>query len=323
MSPLTRERPVGAPPRTASLSDTELPPFDPIAKPRPGHRIRVRGTDVLLRETPGGPGAEPALYVHGLGGASTNWTDLAELLAPWLDGQAFDLPGFGGSGPAPDRDYSMLAQANLVIRFLEQSGRAPVHLVGNSMGGAISINVAARRPDLIRTLTLISPAVPDLRPTRLRKDPVLPLVAMPGIGRLLQRYLDHQTPEQRARGVAQVCFADPSSIPPQRMAQAVEEIRARAGDDFASDAFLRSLRGIIAAYLVPSTQSMWTQLRSIQVPSLVVWGRQDRLVSADLAPRVAAALPQGRLLLLDQVGHVAQMERPVTTARAILGLLER
>ena len=104
-------------------------------------------TRINVRRTPSpDPDAEPALYVHGLGGASTNFTDLADLLSPWLDGHAIDLPGFGRSGPPPRRDYSIAAHTRLVIDYLEQSGRGPVHLVGNSMGGAISIQVAARRP---------------------------------------------------------------------------------------------------------------------------------------------------------------------------------
>jgi hypothetical protein len=63
-------------------------------------------------------------------------------------------------------------------------------------------------------------------------------------------------------------------------------------------------------------------MAEIEAPSLVVWGGRDRLVDPGLAPRVAATIPDARLLVLDELGHVAQLEDPVTTARAVLGLLE-
>src|SRR5690242_10162466 len=118
----------------------------------PGRTVELDGSATFVRETPPtGPAAEPALYVHGLGGSSSNWTDLAALLADRLDGQAIDLPGFGHSGPAPS--YTIAAMAERVIRWLEHTDRGPVHLFGNSMGGAVAVKVAGTRPDLIRTLT--------------------------------------------------------------------------------------------------------------------------------------------------------------------------
>ncbi len=309
--------------RTARLAEVDLPSVDLSVPPWPAHRVDIGSTSLLVRSTPATEAnAEPALYVHGLGGSSTNWTDLSGLLAPWLDGEAIDLPGFGQSGPSPDGRYSISAHARTVVHYLEQSGRGPVHLFGNSMGGAIAIRLAARRPDLVRTLTLISPAVPDLRPARAVRDPWLPLAALPAVGPAALRRLERMEPERRARGVIELCFADPSLVPANRLAEAVEEIKRRASNGWSSDAFVRSLRGLIASYLVPSERGMWAQLRSIAAPSLIVWGDRDRLVDVALAPRVARTLPHGRLLVLDRVGHVAQMERPLPTARAIVALLE-
>ena len=304
------------------MADDALPELDLRRPPWPAHTVRVGDGTLLVRSTPGGPSAEPALYVHGLGGASTNWTDLAAQLAPWLDGQAIDLPGFGGSGPAPSGDYSLAAHARTVIRYLTESGRTPVHLLGNSMGGAIAILIAAQRPDLVRTLTLISPAVPDLRPRRVTGNPLLPLVAVPGVGALALRRVERIAPERRARAVIALCFADPSRVPHHRVDEAVAEIRARAGNRWNGDAFSRSLRGLITSYFATGARGMWAQLGRITAPTLVVWGNQDRLVDVALAPRVAANIPDARLLVLDDVGHVAQMERPQATARAVVALLQ-
>ena len=160
------KRAVIAPPDAVSLADTLAPPW-------PGRPVIVDGAATYVRETPAtGPEAEPALYVHGLGGSSANWTDLAGLLADRLDGQAIDLPGFGRSDPG--RRYTLGAFAERVIRWIEHGDRGPVHLFGNSLGGAISVRVAALRPDLVRTLTLISPAMPFLDARRSVQGRMLP-----------------------------------------------------------------------------------------------------------------------------------------------------
>src|SRR3954447_18640057 len=161
----------------APSSTTPLPALTNLLPPWPGAQLAVRGGEVFVRRTPWtGPvdGAEGpherALYVHGLGGASTNWTDLAALLAVRFDGWAVDLPGFGGSAPRRRPRYSIRGRVRAVVDVLEHvrdepgdgAGR-PVHLVGNSLGGLVSVFVASRRPDLVASLTLISPAMPVYR----------------------------------------------------------------------------------------------------------------------------------------------------------------
>ena len=129
----------------------------------PGRMVSLGSHEVFVRSAPVGGDAEPALFVHGLEGSSRNWTDLMDLLRPRLACDALDLPGFGDSPPRPDGRYSIAALAETVVALIQKQSR-PVHLVGNSLGGAVSVRVAATRPDLVRTLTLISPALPDLRP---------------------------------------------------------------------------------------------------------------------------------------------------------------
>ena len=307
----------------AGLAEYPLAAPDPARAPWPATELQVGANRVNVRRTPSAnPDAEPALYVHGLGGASTNFTDLADLLSPWFDGHALDLPGFGRSGPPPRGDYSIAAHARLVIDYLEQSGRGPVHLVGNSMGGAISIQVAARRPDLVRTLTLISPAVPDLRPKK-GSDALMPLLLVPGLGQRVLARLDQMPPERRVRAVIELCFAHPEAVPANRLAEAVEELQTRRSYAWAGEAMLRSLRGLVRSYLAVGARSAWYAMSRIQAPAVVVWGQLDRLVDVANAPRVARTLPDATLLVLPDVGHTAQLEDPVSTARAILGLLTR
>src|SRR5689334_7870534 len=103
-------------PDGAVASGEHVPP------PWPARRVVIDGAMLQVRDTPPtGPGTEPAVYVHGLGGSSQNFTDLAALLADRFDAQAVDLPGFGYSDPS--RSYSIRAFASLIIAFLEHEDR--------------------------------------------------------------------------------------------------------------------------------------------------------------------------------------------------------
>jgi pimeloyl-ACP methyl ester carboxylesterase len=302
------------------LSDAELPPLaDP--PPYPGHDVVAAGQLVHVRETPGPDGATPACYVHGLGGSSTNWTELAHQLAGHAPGFALDLPGFGRTRPPEHRDLSLTAQADVVVDTIRTCARGPVHLVGNSMGGAIALLVAEAHPELVRTLTLISPAVPDLRLDLKRvADPRLLLAYLPWVGRPARRSLAALTPQQQARQLLELCFADPDRASAARLALALDEFAERAAMPWAGAVMNAAFLGLLRSWLAPRGKSLWTIASRIQAPALVVWGDSDRLVTVRRGPRTARTLPHGRLLVLPRTGHVAMMERPVTVARAVLGL---
>jgi pimeloyl-ACP methyl ester carboxylesterase len=295
-----------------------------LPPPWPGRLVTVEGARTFVRETPAtAPGAEPALYVHGLGGSSSNWTDLAGQLAGRLDGQAIDLPGFGRSDPA--RRYTIAAAADRVTRWIEHGDRGPVHLIGNSVGGTVAMRVAAHRPDLVRTLTLISPAMPFLDPRRSLQSRALPLLALPGGTRLAGRLLSRIEPEEMVRQVIAACFADPTRVGEQRRAEALEEIRLRYTLAHYPAAYLGTLRGLVLMFLrayLPGANSLWRLARRVTVPTLVIGGWQDRLIDVRVASQVARVIPGSRLLMLDNVGHVAQMEEPAAVARAIVDLLD-
>ena len=180
-----------------TLSERPLPERPGVSPMWPG---RSEGD---LHVGRGPEGREPGLFVHGLGGSATNWTDLMGLLEGAVSSEAVDLPGFGFSPPPPRGRYTVGAHARAVIGHLERSGRGPVHLFGNSLGGAVSTRVAADRPDLVRTLTLVSPALPNVRRTR-GSDPRLPLLLLPGLASLATRRLAAQSPERRARAVLEL-----------------------------------------------------------------------------------------------------------------------
>jgi pimeloyl-ACP methyl ester carboxylesterase len=295
LSPLTRVR----------LSETPLPELDPVAPAWPGEQVTAGGVRLHVRRTPG-PASPTAVYVHGLGGSAANWTDLAGQLRGQANGIAIDLPG-----------------VDVLARFLRGLGLGPVHLLGNSMGGAISMMYAARHPELVRSLTLISPAVPDLRPRLGRmSDPRLALLMLPVVGPRVRRALAVMPPRERAMQLIRLCFADPSRIPESRIAEAEAEAAERAGMTWAATALSLAAIGLFRAWLMPPSRSMWTLAPRLSMPTLVVWGTEDKLMAVRKAPRLATLLPRARLLVLPRTGHVAQMERPVTVARAVLAMWE-
>jgi pimeloyl-ACP methyl ester carboxylesterase len=309
--------------KRATLWPDHFLPAHRVPPPWPGRAVRLDGTVTYVRDTPAAAAdAEPALYVHGLGGSSQNWTDLAGLLSDRLDGQAIDLPGFGRSEPG--RRYTIPSFADRVIRWIEHSGRGPVHLFGNSLGGAISVQVAGLRPDLVRTLTLISPALPFLDFRRSLQGRMLPLLAVPQGERLAAWRLAQVAPEVMAQQVMEACVADLSRISEQRRAEALEEIRVRYEAAHYAAAYVRTFRGLVSSFLrayLPGSGSLWRLAAAVRAPTLVVGGRQDRLVDVRVAPQTARVIPDSRLLMLDGVGHVAQLEVPRLVARAVVALL--
>jgi pimeloyl-ACP methyl ester carboxylesterase len=321
-----------SPSSTARLSTADLtvPATPPPAWP--GGEVPVTGGAVFVRTTPpAGPAdevRERALYVHGLGGASTNWTDLAGLLAVRCEGWALDLPGFGRSQPPPSGSYTVRGHVRAVVEVLEHvvsrpgaaQGR-PVHLLGNSLGGLVSLVVAARRPDLVASLTLVSPAMPVYRVPQAFGRALL-LLLLPGVPTLAERRLAGVTPEQSVRGMLAMCFGEPGRVPRERLEAAVAEARERSAQAWAHRSLARSMRGLITSYLRVGRANAWRLARSLPMPTLVVWGDRDRLVDPRLAPRLAAVVPDSRLLVLETVGHVAMLEAPEETARAVLGLWE-
>lgn len=298
-------------------------------RPWPGELVQLDLGPVFVRATPADADAEPAVFVHGLGGSALNWTDLmGQLSQPGsggnqaaLAGHALDLPGFGFSPPPADRDYSLDARVAAVAAVIEKDANWPVHLIGNSLGGAISTRLAARRPDLVRTLTLISPALPDLRPRLLPAR--LALVSLPGVGRWLLDRMLTMTPEARADASITELYADPTRIAPERRAEAIAEVMRRDGLEYAPEALLGSARALVREYTRPGPASLWHDAARVTVPTLLIHGSHDRLVNPAMAGRAARTFRDCRVVVLPRIGHVAMMERPDLVAAEMRVFLAR
>ena len=292
----------------------------------PGRMVGLTGGErVYVAETAGSVRDDPkdlVLCVHGMSGSATNWTDFMGELAPEFDCKAVDLPGSGFSPPPRSTaGYSITALAGTVTRLIEALGAGPVHLVGNSMGGAVCIRAAAARPDLVRTLTLISPALPD---RRVRRDLLqFPVVALPVFGTRLMRRIQLMPPENRVAGVVATCFYDTGAVHPERFMLEVGELRRRDGLGYAATSLSMAARTIVAETLRPRRRSLWQAAGQIPVPVLVVFGTHDKLVSPRLAGPAARAFRNASVEVLPRTGHVAQMEHPSLVAARFREMVER
>ncbi|MEU9346292.1 alpha/beta hydrolase [Streptomyces sp. NPDC048278] len=313
------------------MSSTELPFVPPTSvlpeaaavRVAEGERLRsvgLPGVTLSVRSRPPArEGLPPALYIHGLGGSSQNWSELMEQLEGVVDGEAIDLPGFGDSPPPDDGDYSVTGHARAVIRYLDAVGRGPVHLFGNSLGGAVATRVAAVRPDLVRTLTLISPALPELRVQRTAVPTVL--LGLPGVAGLLTRTTGKWTAEQRVRGVLALCYGDPGRVTPEAFEHAVQELERRLRLPYFWDAMARSARGIVNAYTLGGQHGLWRQAERVLAPTLLIYGGRDQLVGYRMAQKAARSFRHSRLLSMPDAGHVAMMEYPAAVAGEFRELL--
>ncbi len=286
--------------------------------PLAGTLVPVGSTELFVRTTGDRESAAqrtPSVFLHGLGGSSTNWTELMFLLGGESFGIAPDLPGFGQSPPPHGDDYKLASHAAIVADLIRQEfGTQRVNLFGNSMGGATAVQLAARNPDLIKSLTLISPALPDLMP---RGSSIhLPITAIPGVGERLLRRLATRDPEWRVNASMEICYSDMGRIDPRRMADQVAEARERDKLPHTSDAMLLSLRGIMESYFDRSVERPWQLTKAIKAPTLLIYGREDKLVNPKVALRASKRFPNARVMVVPDSGHVTQMEHPRLVARA-------
>jgi pimeloyl-ACP methyl ester carboxylesterase len=139
-----------------------------------------------------------------------------------------------------------------------------VHVFGNSMGGAVAVHLAARRPDLVRSLTLISPALPARRPRPTNVH--LPAISMPVFGEWSYDRYQKVSADRRAQASIDLCFAEPSAVPPFRKQITSDLLARRDGYPYAREAFLGSLRALMGSYVTAGANRPWALARTVGAP---------------------------------------------------------
>jgi len=266
-----------------------------------------------------GPSSGPTfILVHGLGGSHANWLALAPVLAHRGRVLALDLPGFGLS-PLAGRKANLSSSRDLIARFIEAVADLPVILVGNSMGGALSVRHAVADPGSVRGLVLIAPALP--RNGRQSFDPtVAGFISASMIPRIGETFVANGMRRYGAERVVQrmlrLCNVDPSRVAREVVEAHLEIARERAGEADMASAFVQGARSLVGALGRRRRYMGW--LHAVSAPTLLIGGALDRLVPRACVEAIARVRPDWDLVMLDDVGHTPMLEDP----RAVLGAID-
>ncbi|MBI2525725.1 MAG: alpha/beta fold hydrolase [Candidatus Rokubacteria bacterium] len=246
-------------------------------------------------------GRGPAtVLIHGLGGFAESWRGTIAALRGRGTVIALDLPGFGRSAK-PRRDYRLSFHARAVEGLLCALGVERVRLVGHSLGGAVAVAHAVLFPDRVERLALLGATVPGFP---LRASLAYRLMVLPGVGEIVSSLL---TPSLCAAALAR-CFAAPE---PDEIAFLVSHEYAARTSPAGRAAYLSTLRSVKADFTADAAACR-RALGRLEVPSLIVHGRQDPVVPMSHAAAVARELPVAEGRWLDRCGHFPQIEHPAT-----------
>jgi pimeloyl-ACP methyl ester carboxylesterase len=267
-------------------------------------RRRIGHTEVIVSEIGEGP---PVVFIHGLAGCWQNWLEnMPALAAAGYRAIAIDLPGFGAS-PMPAWEISMPSYGSLIEVLIADLGLRDVTLAGNSMGGLIVSEVASRQPTWLSRTLLVSPA--GMLHASLGTLPMEVISRLTvAMAPLVNRYqhMGLHRPGLRYRAFRQV-FHQPLKM----RKQLLWEVMTRAID---APGFAPAIRSIVGFNIKERVQR-------IDVPTLIVWGRDDRIIASQDAPRYQRRIVDSDLKIYAGCGHLAMAERPTRFNRELLEFL--
>lgn len=253
------------------------------------------------------------LLLHGLGGTKTSMFETAAALSNDYRVHAVDLPGFGSSSKPALAPYTASWFAEAIVELMDALEIDSAHLIGNSMGGRVALEVAMCEPHRVGALGLLCPAVAFVR----RDFHPLVRLARPEFGLLPHSF-------RRSIVAAQFwsMFADRDLVDPSVADIAVDEFRRIYGSRGARLAFLASARNL---YLEKpfGRGGFYPRLAHLSPPALFVWGSGDKLIPSAFKPHVARWLPRAEQIVLQGCGHVPQIERPEQTNAILRRFLAR
>jgi pimeloyl-ACP methyl ester carboxylesterase len=249
------------------------------------------------------------LLIHGLGATKATFFETAALLSRRYRIHAIDLPGFGSSSKPLTAPYTAQWFAEHTLGAMDELGIERAHVVGNSLGGRVAIELGLRAPERVAGLGLLCPAVAFVKRSL---SPVVRLLR-PELGLLPHRF---------ARGTVERqlldLFADPAALDPSVADIVVDEFQRIYGSAGARLAFLSAARNV---YLDKpfGRDGFYPRLGELTRPALFVWTSHDRLIPAGFSRHVSEWLPDAEQIVIDACGHAPQVERPEQTT----GLLQR
>lgn len=261
--------------------------------------VEVNGTHMALYENTAQ--GTPIVMLHGFSGNKTNWLRLAQSLNGAYKLIIPDLKGHGDNPQDLDGDYRVSAQVDYLNALMGVLGVDKFHLVGNSMGGAISAVYAARHPQQVESLILISPAGVHEVPSEM--DKLLETGKNPLIA----------TNEEEFYQVIDFVMSEPPFIP-----SAIA--RAEAEVSVSRTAINKKIFTDIRSDLVEGSEK---EFANISVPTLFIWGADDRAINVENIEPYSKLIAGSEKAVLDGIGHLAMIEVPDYTAELITEFIEK
>ena len=275
----------------------------PSGRP-PMLRIRdVKAGRVSINTLTMGDGPD-VLLLHGLGSTKASFLDTAAALSrAGYRVHAPDLPGFGNSSKPATANYGPQFFADSVVGLMDALDIERAHLVGNSMGGRVSIEIGLRHPDRVNTLALLCPAVAFVR----RDFHHLVRLLRPELG-MLPHSFGRKVVERQFWSM----FADPDQVDPSVADVVVDEFLRIYSSPGARYAFLSSARSI---YLESpyGRNGFYRRLSELKAPAMFVWSSHDKLIPPGFRRHVGRWLPSAEQITIEGCGHAPQVEQPERT----------
>ena len=254
---------------------------------------------------------DPILLIHGFGGSIYSWREFIPILSKSNKVITVDLKGFGHSPKPADMQYSVYDQAALIINIIQENDLKNLTIVGHSYGGAVVLAVA---------LNLL-----DLNPNRLSKIILIDSVAYaqpkPGFIKTLRSPILSPivffllSNKQLVKHVLKLAYYNNDKIPNE----AVNIYSKAINSHEAKNALVQ-----VARNLVPSdVEDLCSSYKNIRIPTLILWGREDKIVPLWVGKRLASEIPGSRLVIIEQCGHMPHEEKPedaiIIITRFLLG----
>lgn len=286
---------------TACRADP-IPPEQRYPAGTPFH-VAYRTIDsTRLRIIDSGTGT-PVVLIHGFGASLYSWRHtLPALTAAGYRVVAFDNRGFGFSDK-PAHGYGTAAYARLVVALLDSLRISSAVLVGHSMGGAIAAEVALAHPDRVRGLVLI-----DAAGYGIGFPPVLRIARWPFIGAIATTLRSRWITARIVRST----YADPSKLTDAD----VDQYYAPVPDA----EYGRALRGVLREFSFDSLSG--GRLRTLQSPTLIIWGDADRWIPPSQGARFGREAPRAVFAMVPHTGHNAPEESAPEVNRLLLDFLK-
>lgn len=270
----------------------------------------------------GGSGP-PMLLVHGLGASHVSWLSVGPLFCERVHALAVDLIGHGLT-PRGNRSSSIWANRDLLHRIIQGRIGSAVVLVGNSLGGLISIMEAAEHPEAVAGMILVDPGLP-LGPG-VSLDPVVEALftayATPGMGEeFIRSYRQSLGPEGAVQQTLALCCVDPSRVAPDLVERSVDMARRLFSQPEAEVSFLEVTR-TAWSFVRDDAEAVYDLIARVAAPTLLIQGAGDRIVPLGSAQEVARRRPDWTFVVLEGVGHIPMMEAPARFVEVVHGWLD-